>query len=212
MDINALLSSFGGDPSMKSQAEGFWKMLDDLSESDPEGYKAFIEGNMKTGVEHFQKEKEQIEKKITFPLEASQFAYELVVPLVLYPQSTPGLLLPETTSPQTGIFFVNIFTHKQLSGDISAVDKLESHIGSIAFASCIVCTAQETLETKESKHLLHVWAVSEIQRWLEAKGEFAPKKKPDQPVKRYERSNQVLQSRGREDRSAQALPRLPKLR
>ena len=184
MDINALISSFGGDPSMKSQAESFWKMLDDLSESDPEGYKAFIQGNMKTGAEHLQKEKEQIEKNITFPLESSQFAYQLVVPLVLYPPPAPGLLLPETSSPQTGVFFINIFAHKQLAGDMSAIDKLESHVSAVAFASCVVCASKETLDRKESKHLLHVWAVSEVQRWLEVKGEFDLKKKTDQPVKK----------------------------
>lgn len=184
MDINAFISSFGGDPSLKSQAESFWKMLDDLSESDPEGYKAFIQGNMKTGAEHLQKEKELIEKNITFPLEPSRFAYELVVPLVLYPPAAPGLLLQETNSPQTGVCFINIFTHKELTGDMCAIDRLETHLNAVAFASCIVCASKQTLDSKESKHMLHVWAVSELQRWLEAKGEFTQKKKSDQTVKR----------------------------
>lgn len=192
MDINALLSSFGGDPSLKSQAESFWKMLDDLSDSDPEGYKAFIQGNMKTGAEHLLKEKEQIEKNITFSLDPARFAYELVVPLVLYPPATPGLLLPETASPQTGVFFVNIFSHKELTGDMCAIDRLETHINTVAFASCVVCTSKESLDNKETKHLLHVWAVSEIQRWLEAKGEFAHKTKPDQTVKRLPEDHQIL--------------------
>jgi hypothetical protein len=184
MDINAFISSFGGDPGMKSQAESFWKMLDDLSESDPEGYKAFIQGNMKTGVEHIQKEKEQIEKNITFPLEPTRFAYELVVPLVLFPPAAPGLLLQETGSPQTGIFFINIFSHRELTGDMVSIDKFDSHVSAVAFASCIVCVSKDSLESKEKKHMLHVWVVSEIQRWLEAKGELHGKKKTDQPVKR----------------------------
>ena len=36
-----------GDPELKKQMEGYWKMLDNMNESDPEGYKKFIDGQMK---------------------------------------------------------------------------------------------------------------------------------------------------------------------
>lgn len=30
-------------PEMKREMEGYWKMLDNMSSSDPDGYKKFIE-------------------------------------------------------------------------------------------------------------------------------------------------------------------------
>lgn len=38
------------------QAENIWKMLDNLSESDPEAYKNFVKNNMKQGMEEIKKE------------------------------------------------------------------------------------------------------------------------------------------------------------
>ena len=33
-----------GDPEMKKQIEGYWKMLDGMSQDSPEEYKKFIDG------------------------------------------------------------------------------------------------------------------------------------------------------------------------
>ncbi|KAL4442210.1 hypothetical protein ABPG74_009228 [Tetrahymena malaccensis] len=41
------------------QAENIWKMLDDLSESNPEGYKNFVKNNLQNGFEEIKKEKDE---------------------------------------------------------------------------------------------------------------------------------------------------------
>ena len=35
-----------GDPEMKKQIEGYWKMLDGMSQDSPEEYKKFIDDQM----------------------------------------------------------------------------------------------------------------------------------------------------------------------
>lgn len=49
------------DDSQLKQAENIWKMLDDLSENNPESYKSFIKNNMQNGMEEMKKEKEKKE-------------------------------------------------------------------------------------------------------------------------------------------------------
>ena len=36
-----------GDPEMKKQMEGYWKMLDNMAQGSPEEYKQFVDGQMK---------------------------------------------------------------------------------------------------------------------------------------------------------------------
>ena len=57
------LKSFGDDPETKKQAEHIWKMLDDMSQNDPEGYQKFIQSNIKTGVEEMKAKKEKEDKE-----------------------------------------------------------------------------------------------------------------------------------------------------
>ncbi|XP_017289282.1 PIH1 domain-containing protein 2 [Kryptolebias marmoratus] len=45
------MSSAGGTEDVLRQVNQFWSMLDDLSQSDPAGYRRFIEKQMKTGTE-----------------------------------------------------------------------------------------------------------------------------------------------------------------
>ncbi len=48
---------------MMSKVNGFWKFLDELSQSNPDEYKKFIDGQMKEMKEEVVKEKEEEVKK-----------------------------------------------------------------------------------------------------------------------------------------------------
>eukprot|EP00353_Schmidingerella_taraikaensis_P001280 CAMPEP_0185597054 /NCGR_PEP_ID=MMETSP0434-20130131/81125_1 /TAXON_ID=626734 ORGANISM="Favella taraikaensis, Strain Fe Narragansett Bay" /NCGR_SAMPLE_ID=MMETSP0434 /ASSEMBLY_ACC=CAM_ASM_000379 /LENGTH=53 /DNA_ID=CAMNT_0028225679 /DNA_START=121 /DNA_END=282 /DNA_ORIENTATION=- len=41
-----------GDPEMKKQMEGYWKMLDNMAGSNPAEYKKFVDGQMKEMRKH----------------------------------------------------------------------------------------------------------------------------------------------------------------
>ncbi len=45
------------DPETKKQAENIWKMLDDMSQNNPDEYKNFIKKNMKEGFESMKEKK-----------------------------------------------------------------------------------------------------------------------------------------------------------
>lgn len=36
-------------PDQMAQAENIWKMLDDMAENNPDGYKSFVNSNIKEG-------------------------------------------------------------------------------------------------------------------------------------------------------------------
>lgn len=59
-----------GDPEVKKQLEGYWKMLDEKAEKDPEEYKQFIKGQMTEMKEHEKKEKKVEDEKFTIQSEA----------------------------------------------------------------------------------------------------------------------------------------------
>ena len=54
-----------GDPAMKKQMEGFWKMLNGMADSSPEEYKTYISGQMKEMEDAFEKERKAEEEKFT---------------------------------------------------------------------------------------------------------------------------------------------------
>ena len=59
-----------GDPEMKKQIEGYWKMLDGMSQESPEEYKNFIDEQMKEMKEYEAQEKKQEEDKFSIKSEA----------------------------------------------------------------------------------------------------------------------------------------------
>ena len=93
MDINEMMKSFGGggpgesgpslgpgemksmqalmeamtkgDPEVKKQIEGYWKMLDGMSQDSPEEYKKFIDEQMKEMKEYESQERKQEEDKFS---------------------------------------------------------------------------------------------------------------------------------------------------
>lgn len=48
-----------GNPELMKQMQGYWKMLDNMSESSPEEYKKFIDEQMKDMSSEIKKEKEE---------------------------------------------------------------------------------------------------------------------------------------------------------
>lgn len=67
----------GSDPDMIKQCEQYWKMLDDMSEKDPNAYKTFIDSNMKNGKEHFAKEKEVEKEKHRKIIDKSDYQFTI---------------------------------------------------------------------------------------------------------------------------------------
>ncbi|EAR84114.2 pre-RNA processing PIH1/Nop17 protein (macronuclear) [Tetrahymena thermophila SB210] len=63
--LNQIAGSMGGlNNDQLKQAENIWKMLDDLSESNPEGYKNFVKNNLQNGFEEIKKEKDEKIKEL----------------------------------------------------------------------------------------------------------------------------------------------------
>ena len=52
-----------GDPKMKQQMEGFWKMLNGMAESTPEEYKTYIDSQMKEMEATYEKERKAEEER-----------------------------------------------------------------------------------------------------------------------------------------------------
>lgn len=78
MDIKEMMKSLSGsDPDMIKQCEQYWKMLDDMSEKDPNAYKTFIDSNMKNGKEHFAKEKEVEKEKHRKIIDKSDYQFTI---------------------------------------------------------------------------------------------------------------------------------------
>ena len=59
-----------GDPEMKKQIEGYWKMLDGMSQDNPDEYKKFIDSQMKEMKEYEEEEKKQEDEKFSIQSEA----------------------------------------------------------------------------------------------------------------------------------------------
>ena len=62
-DADAVAAQIDKDPKMVSQLMGFWKQLDNMQETDKDGYKDFIEKTKKDHEEEQKKINEEKEKK-----------------------------------------------------------------------------------------------------------------------------------------------------
>ena len=107
-----------------------WKMLDDLSENDPDGYSKFIKGNLEQGREQIKKERDLKVQKYTFPVESGP-VISLTFPVTLTSKppvdqnsstkdassKISSMLAPELHEalPKQAILFFNIFSHSKLS-------------------------------------------------------------------------------------------------
>lgn len=130
--IEDLLKSLGGDESMKKQANQLWKMLDDMADSDPDGYKKFIDTNMKKGMEVMKKEKEQKKAPLMRQISSKKFGIQLQYWLELSEHDLSDsdisdqhkkFLVPEGEPEKEknlkeeilkeGKLFINLFFHKE---------------------------------------------------------------------------------------------------
>lgn len=130
-DLKSLVGSLAGnDPQMLQQMNNMVKMLDDLAENDPEGYKKFIKGNLEQGTEEFKKEKEQMEKNFTVEISPKDYVMTVSFPLVLKKDHleqegmVAGLVLEQhkvkRILPETGKILLNIIKIKNHPGDPSS--------------------------------------------------------------------------------------------
>jgi len=65
-----------GDPEMKKQIEGYWKMLDGMSTDNPDEYKKFIDGQMTEMKDYEAQEQKEEDLKFTIQSE-SYFAFSV---------------------------------------------------------------------------------------------------------------------------------------
>lgn len=76
---NMMKTLAGNDPEMLKQAEQYWKMLDDMAESDPKNYKNFVDTNIKNGQEDFQKQKEAVKEKNTVKINQVDYQFSIKI-------------------------------------------------------------------------------------------------------------------------------------
>lgn len=60
-----MLAAVNKDPALAKQMEGMWKMMDEMSQNDPEEYKKFVDGNMREMQDSQKEEKLKIDKANT---------------------------------------------------------------------------------------------------------------------------------------------------
>ena len=92
MDLSKLLSGLGIDgkngdnKDLLKQAENMWKMLDDLADNNPDGYKSFISSNMEQGKQVMDEEREAKVKEFTRKIEKDSFKVTVKIDFKLKPR------------------------------------------------------------------------------------------------------------------------------
>ena len=77
-----------GDPEIKKQMEGYWKMLDEMAGNSPEEYKTFIDKQM-TEMKEFDKE-ETKKEEIKFSIQSEPYFAFSVKPAKILEHSKSG--------------------------------------------------------------------------------------------------------------------------
>ena len=77
-----------GDPEIKKQMEGYWKMLDEMAGNSPEEYKTFIDKQM-TEMKEFDKE-ETKKEEIKFSIQSKPYFAFSVKPAKILEHSKSG--------------------------------------------------------------------------------------------------------------------------
>lgn len=102
-----------------------WKMLDDLAEHNPDGYKQFVNSNLEQGKQAMQSEREKEVKEYTKSLPKDSFKATLKVPFELIPKvdsseiKAPISVMIDNKftglKPYRGVLLVSIFSLKDQS-------------------------------------------------------------------------------------------------
>merc|ERR1712183_704862 len=64
---------------MLKQAEQYWKMLDDMSESDPNAYKNFVDTNIKNGQSEMKKEQDAVRETRTHKVKKDDYQFSIKI-------------------------------------------------------------------------------------------------------------------------------------
>lgn len=117
---------------MMEKATEIWKMLDDLSEKDPNAYKKFIQNNIEKGKEYIHSEAKKL--NITYTPSHSDFKAAFKIGATVtnnVEQTTQAALLVNTESTtrqkslkEESIFVISIFGHEKVKDSSAAFDKL----------------------------------------------------------------------------------------
>ena len=59
------------------QAEQYWKMLDDMSENDPNAYKNFVDTNIKNGQSEYKKQQESVKDSRTHKVNKDDYQFSI---------------------------------------------------------------------------------------------------------------------------------------
>ena len=134
MDLSKLLSGLGMDAKggqnddLLRQAENMWKMLDDLAENNPDGYKSFVSSNIEQGKQVIKEEKEAETKEFTKKLDKNSFKATLRINFLLKPKidtselKTPSSIVIDknmkSLQEYKGSILLSIFSVKEQKRDL----------------------------------------------------------------------------------------------
>lgn len=179
MDIGKLLAGLGidqgkPDSDMLRQAESMWKMLDDLADSNPEGYQQFVSSNISQGKEAIEKEREAETQAFTRKLAKDDFVATLKVDFLLKPKiAEEDLKAPKSVvidkrvlTTYRGSLLLSIFAVKdQNQGLPPSIDKITFRFDKKNEVCCSVCAA---LSPSNARGLLSIPMTEEARRDLSA--------------------------------------------
>jgi hypothetical protein len=147
MDMKQLIGSLAGnDPKLIEQMNNMVKMLDDLAENDPEGYKKFIKGNLEQGSAEMKKEMKQKVDEITRDIGENNFVMTLTFPLTLrkdhLPEVPRGVLISEPAQecklPEAGRLLLSVLKYSNHPADPSSGHLQARQVGNTISVSMIV--------------------------------------------------------------------------
>jgi hypothetical protein len=131
MDLAKLLSGLGLDNGkdqgdLLRQAENMWKMLDDLSENDPESYKKFVSTNIEQGKKTLEEQREAEIKDFTRTLAKDDFVATLKIDFLLKPrvdlsdiQAPKSVVIDEKSRTEyKGSLLLSVFAVKDQRADL----------------------------------------------------------------------------------------------
>lgn len=163
--MGKLLSGLGvgkgpQDTDLMRQAENIWKMLDDLSENNPDGYQQFISSNISQGKEAIRKEREEEMQAYTRPLLKNDFVVTLKVDFLLKPKvdvndlkaPTSVLINKKSLKSYKGSLLLSFFAIKEQKPDLPpSVDRFSLRFN---IKEDVCCSALAALHPSSAKGLV----------------------------------------------------------
>ena len=131
-DIIRQLQGSNAQNSTTTEAKEIWKMLDDLSEKDPEAYKQFVATNLQKGKEHIESEAKKYNIEYTPRLADFNSAFKIRATIANdVTEATPNPLLIQRDDKlqpkplaQEATFYISLFSHDKVEECGRTFDKL----------------------------------------------------------------------------------------